>query len=104
MNIKNCNWKDMDGSVKEGELLLLSKGEYSDYGIETLLRATHDCDVKDYINSYLIQHPECSKKYSFEADQFISYLLHSGSFDLVDYREFYLGSYNDIEDIELYKE
>jgi hypothetical protein len=79
--------------IKRGEIVLLTSGEYSDYDVKALARATADIDV-DYIKrEYLSQFPD-ERDYKFRAYHFIEWLIERKMIDKLKYHEFYLGDDN----------
>lgn len=79
--------------INEGELLLFSNGEYSDYGVMTLARATKPFNIQDRLEAYLKCHPEQRERYEFDEYGFLAYLTLDGTVVEVEYREVHLGCY-----------
>jgi hypothetical protein len=96
--------KEMNGLVLAGELLLLSYGEYSDYGIQALVRANVDFDVQTLREQYLIEFPDERKEYSFTVSKFTGWLVRKGFVQDEQHREFHLGEYDCFEIEERYGE
>jgi hypothetical protein len=94
--------KVMNGDVKAGELFLLSTGEYSDYTVNALVKVLIDFDAAKAIKNYQIESPiDEDRSYSDGLDKFIAYLLSHGYVEQIEYREFYLGAYDEFRDTEI---
>lgn len=79
---------------KKGEVVLVSSGEYSDYGIIALCEAVNDFDATELAAIFKAKTPE--KKY-FDQSDFGDWLIESGHLRKMKFAELYVGSYSEIE-------
>lgn len=82
---------------KKDELILISSGEYSDYQIHEVAKASKDFALEAVIEAYLAEHPEQRESYSVQYTQFITFLLLKGFVELVPNQELHLGAYGFFE-------
>lgn len=61
--------------IKQGEIILLTDGEYSDYEVNTLCKATKDIDVMALRLEYLELFPKEVEPYSFKVSHFLKWLV-----------------------------
>jgi hypothetical protein len=75
-----------------GEVLLMTSGEYSDYGHEGLIVVIKECDLRT-----LAQQCEDDKKNDWEdgARGFTGWLIAHGYAMPVDFQEVHVGTYGD---------
>ena len=88
-------------TIKAGELVAFTTGEYSDYSVSILLRAKTDFTNEDMLNaveksgacgmveSYIYNEPQ----ERFDEDKLIAYLASLDCFEEVSAREIHLGDY-----------
>lgn len=74
-------------SHKAGELILLSSGDYSDYGICGIFRALVDMDIGALATEY---YEQCPMKSASESG-FAGWLIKLGHIEDVDYDEVHCG-------------
>ena len=60
--------------IKKGELFLVTNGEYSDYGIRALLKATENIYVEVEINEFLRERDK-KENYCFDTSGFMNWLI-----------------------------
>lgn len=79
-----------------GEIILVSSGEYSSYGIIALTTALKTFDEDDARKQYLKEkHGGPLPKYEGSESDFGDWLIEKGFLSPIKYREFYLGDYGD---------
>ena len=77
--------------IKAGELVLLSAGEYSDYGGIALGRATADIDIEAIAREYADANAPNTSRY-FDEFKFAKWLVvDKRLIDEVSYKEWHLG-------------
>jgi len=83
---------------KAGDLVLLSTGEYSDYGVTGLVRVVLDTwRPAERMQQWLDEHPDQLPKYSFNDLAFVEWLLGLGDVEKVDFDYLHLGDYGTAE-------
>lgn len=85
--------------AKAGELLLIDKGEYSDYCVMGLFRIEKDFIPYEVLQEYLKDNPSNNRDYRFEEDRFLSKLVVEGYIIEVQCDNFYLGGYSNVDGI-----
>jgi len=65
---------DPTQNVPVNSLLVLSRGEYSDYAYG-LYRAAQEMDVEELMRVYLAERPEQAQQYRFREQEFVAWLL-----------------------------
>ena len=60
--------------IKKGELFLVTNGEYSDYGINALLKATENIYMEVEINEFLRERDR-EENYCFDTSGFMNWLI-----------------------------
>lgn len=87
--------------IKKGEVILLTTGEYSDYGIRGQLVFIKDCNLKAYVKSKV----DGKEQYTAdcpEPEHIPSNLVADGYALPLEYREIHLGDYGNFhEDFEV---
>lgn len=75
--------------IKQGDLVLISTGCYSDYSVQRVCRATRDIDVEAEIDEFLEKHS------GIDLDAFGSELMSylDGALEETMFRELHLGDY-----------
>lgn len=96
-------------NLKEGQLVLFSIGEYSDYMAEGLFQALRDFSLKNVYDTFVaneVTKEWVESKYITKGgywktnntyQHFISYLMREGFINTYDYTEIHLGDYGDID-------
>lgn len=79
--------------IPAGALFTVTEGEYSDYRIEGVFRATADIDADALLAEWLAAHPEQREPYEFKAGDFLAWVFRKGLFEPVASHEWYLGDY-----------
>lgn len=79
--------------MEAGEILMITNGEYSDFGHIGLFRVVVDFDAKLALQKYLDQHPEEQNDYSGSEYSFAAWLLRQGLVEDVDYKTWHVGAY-----------
>lgn len=67
-----------DREFKKGEYIMLSSGEYSDYGVNAVGVATRDFTLSGVYEEYISEHPEQSLHWNLVNYQLIAWLTRSG--------------------------
>jgi hypothetical protein len=83
--------------IKKGTLVLLTSGEYSDYDLKAIGRATQDIDPEGLRQEWFSMHPEQADQYSAEFYAFVAWLAKSGLIEEMPCVELHLGSYGNLE-------
>lgn len=77
---------------KKGEFLILSSGEYSDYGIRLVCRVLEGFDEREVYDNY----DGKKEDYCFDTDEFSAYLIKKGFVEEIDYREWNCETYGKV--------
>jgi len=90
-------------TIPKGTLILVTQGEYSDYGIDGFYRAEKDIDILGLLKEYLLAHPEQEENYSFLAGGFLTYLYarDPALLEEISFAELHLGDYSSVGEITL---
>ena len=83
-------------SVKAGDIVLVTSGEYSDFGIIALCRAAVGFDAKELVSTFRAEKGDLC----FDNDAFGDWLIKTGRLEKVSFRELYVGAYNAEPSIE----
>ena len=87
-----------DYQLKKGELALITSGEYSDYGVQTLVRVLEDFHIIEMRDEYLKKYPEQRERYKANHEQFVHWLVNERKCcEEVEHREWHIGSYSSLE-------
>jgi hypothetical protein len=87
-----------DYLLKKGEITLITSGEYSDYGVQTVVRALEDFHILEMRDEYLSGHREQSGRYDADHQQFVQWLVNERKcVEEVEHREWHIGSYSTLE-------
>jgi hypothetical protein len=78
--------------IPAGALFTMTTGEYSDYCIEGVFRASAEIDADALLAQWFIDHPEQNEKYRFHEREFI--VAHIHLFEPVECWEFHVGDYS----------
>jgi len=85
--------------LKAGELVVVTKGNYSDFDVMTLARASKDIDVSAELLAWLAtatQVAECDDDWPlFEAFDFLAHLVTTGALEEITCRELHLPDRHD---------
>ena len=86
--------------IKSGELVVLTRGEYSEYRIVDIGKANFDLNVDELLLEYLNLYPQQKEKYRLDQNKFLFWLLEDKNI-LTDlcYKEFCVG--DSLENIEI---
>lgn len=86
-------------TLKAGEVVVVSSGAYSDYGIHGIYRLTQDIDPDGLCEQWLEIHPDLRKEYEFDEYDFIAWVLkeHGEAFEQIEAVEWHLGDYGNLE-------
>ena len=84
-------------NIKKGSLFVITSGEYSDYQMITLCKATQYIDVSALRTEYLALSAD-GKWHWNDNNKFVKWLIvDRKACKELDYSEFYLGGYGDEE-------
>lgn len=83
--------------AKADELILVSNGAYSDYGVMGLVRVLVDFDTVE-IRDKFISEIGPLREYENNEDRFYGYLVDNGYVENIEVRELYIGSYGKIDE------
>ena len=79
-------------------MFIFSNGEYSDYEVCTLCRATEDINIKIVKRQYFAKFPNDKENYCFSHDAFMKWLIVDKKLaEELDYTNFHLGSYGEAD-------
>lgn len=88
--------------ILKDQLIILSEGAYSDYGVITIGKAIEDIDIKTLTNEYLEIHPEQKEEYHFSEDKFVKWLvIDKGLIEELPYVEWHVADYGSAEEMRL---
>lgn len=79
--------------IKRNTYLVLTGGNYSDYGLHGHYRARRAFDPNEELHAYLATGPECSKEWGYKNHLFIDYLVEQGFIQPVPALEIFIGGY-----------
>jgi len=83
--------------IKQGTLLAVSQGEYSDYGVITIAKAKQDFETDVLVQEYLSTRPEQTQAYHFKELEFVKWLVvDKDLLDEADYKELHLDDYSTV--------
>lgn len=85
--------------MKQGQLLLLSSGEYSDYGPIALTRTLKDFSANEALQEYLNEFPSQRDAYCAKQMQFVAWLSSHGFIEDIEYTEWNIGCYSNLEEL-----
>ena len=80
--------------LKAGQLVVITEGCYSDYGITGFFVALQTFKPMGLFAEYMAAHPEQAKDYQFSAEQFLAYLLSKGLLLEIQYANLHMGDYS----------
>lgn len=86
-------------NIKQGEIVILSSGCYSDYSIYGLFVAKNDIDTGELRNTWINLHPEQTDKYSFEESQFIDWIKELDLLEPISSKEWFMSAYSNISEM-----
>jgi hypothetical protein len=84
-------------NIPAGALFTFATGEYSDYSIAGVFRATAEINPDVEIGLYLQEHPEQAKDYHFRADKFLAWVFGRRLMEPVDCMEWHVSSYGKVD-------
>ena len=97
MNIPNCDSEPLDCKViNSGDLFVISREPYSDYGITGLYVALKDMDYRKEREFFQMLETD---NYMF--DEFVAKLVRDGKIKAVTCKEWWLGEYGKMEDMRI---
>jgi len=79
--------------VKKGEVIVFTKGEYSDFGIDGYVVAIADINLKECAHKFVKIPNEWEKTFGF-----VEYLIGCELVIPVAHREIHIGSYGEFDD------
>ena len=83
------------------ELVIVSSGDYSDYGLHGVFKVTQTINLEKELADYLATNPEEAKRYGFTERKFLNELTKSGALDQLHYTELFLGDYGVVDGVEV---
>lgn len=86
--------KHEDADLKAGQLLTISEGCYSDYGITGFFVALQTFRPMEVFAEYMAAHPEQAADYRFNSEQFLAFLLSRGLLLEIQYATMHMGDYS----------
>lgn len=89
--------------IPAGALLTITTGEYSDYCIKGVFRASRQLNCDALKSAWLQLHPDQLEAYSFEEREFLAWLAAEGWLEPVDCFEWHLSDYRDVENMSVEK-
>lgn len=85
--------------IPAGSLLTVSTGSYSDYYVWGVFRALKDIDAQALREQWLVDHPEQTAPYRFNADEFFAWVAKDGIVEAVPSADWHLGDYGRAEEM-----
>lgn len=83
---------------KKGEYILLTEGEYSDYGINAFGIVIKDFDMNEIEKEYFIKYPEDKEEYNGNEERVVNFLINEKKvIKELNKRELHLGAYGNIK-------
>jgi len=89
--------RGIEMKISKGQLILISTGDYSDYGILDTFRALRDFDTKEVIECYFTKYPLQSEQYEFDDDIFILWLISEQLVVELETVEWKISSYSTVD-------
>jgi hypothetical protein len=86
--------KPMSKELKAGQLLVISEGCYSDYGITGFFVCLTTFAPMALHAEYMLAHPEQATEYRFRSESFLQFLLGKGLLLEINYATLHLGDYS----------
>lgn len=84
--------------IKKGSLLLLTRGEYSDYDVTAVGRALETFDPEDLRQEWYGLHPGDREQCSADLSAFVAWLINAkGLIEELEHVELHVGSYANLE-------
>lgn len=87
--------------IKASEIVIVTAGCYSDYGMHGVFRAMADIDPDAAAKAWVTAHPEQAEDYSFNEHQFLTEIYKRGLLVSVDAIEWHLGDYGKISEMDV---
>lgn len=82
--------------VKKGTLIMFSDGEYSNYGVTTIVTTREDIDTQALLSEYLDAHLEQKMPYKFSDFGFIKWLIVDKKLiEEIKYTEWHLSDFGE---------
>jgi hypothetical protein len=78
----------------QGDLVILTQGEYSDYGLIAHYRANETIVWKEQLERYLETFPTEREPYSADIEKFPAWLTEQNLLTKIEVQEVHLGSYS----------
>ena len=78
-----------DCAYKKGEIIVITRGEYSDYRLKDVVRAERDFTLRDVVESFEKVYPN----HEDYTEAFMPWLIFMGYVSEVEWREFHTGEY-----------
>jgi hypothetical protein len=80
---------------KKGDMLVLSTGEWSEYGIELISKVLKDFTEQEVVNLYNL-HNEKEDDCDFKKEKFITILINEGYIEELEYQEWNFSNYSSL--------
>lgn len=77
--------------------MLLTSGEYSDYGPHGVVKCLKDFKTSEVLEEYLNKFPEQRAEYHGKHSQFLAYLSEEGYIEDIEFTEWNIGSYSTLD-------
>lgn len=85
---------EQNEKISAGEVIVLTQGEYSDFGIKGYIVATVDFNIKEAIEEF---NPTLDEDDWDKHTKFLAWLIHTEKAVPVKHREIHIGSYSVLE-------
>lgn len=92
--------RDME-KIPKGSRVLVTTGEYSDYGVRTSCVAAEDIDPAALLEEWLADKPQQREPYKFREDEFLGWLTSRGLLVEETYIEWHLSDYGSVSDMDV---
>lgn len=87
------DFKRGEKQYKKGDVLVMSTGEYSDYGISLICKVLKDFNEREVADLYTGKKDE----YEFDEINFLKMLTNLGYIEEIPYKEWIFSSYSKLE-------
>ena len=90
----------MDKELKAGQLLMISEGCYSDYGVTGFFVALETFKPLELRTEFIVAHQEQDGDYHFRGETFVAFLIRKGLLLEITHATLHLGNYSRASEME----
>jgi hypothetical protein len=80
--------------ITQGDIVLVTSGEYSDFGIVAFTEALQDFDGQEVVDKFLVEKRRENSDYYFLDAEFGDWLINQGYLKKKEFKEMFLDKYN----------